>query len=175
MLASLGFLVGEQVEGSSFLFDAQVTGPAINHFQQVPETFWLLLGAFIFFAETSRVQIAWQDPFVADRLFLQKEDHIPGDYNFDPLGLGAKQTEEKLEDRKMRELNNGRLAMVSITAMVTQELVTGLNLILSDEALEQGDLKLMEAACSGKVDEALCSKAYEAAIVAGTVDTFSFP
>jgi hypothetical protein len=27
MLASVGFIVGEQVEGSSFLFDAQVTGP----------------------------------------------------------------------------------------------------------------------------------------------------
>jgi hypothetical protein len=36
MLASLGFIVGEQVEGSSFLFDSQITGPAIGHFQQVP-------------------------------------------------------------------------------------------------------------------------------------------
>lgn len=44
MLAALGFLVGEQVEGSSFLFDSQVTGPAINHFQQVPALFWGLLG-----------------------------------------------------------------------------------------------------------------------------------
>ena len=174
MLASLGFLVGEQVEGSSFLFDAQVTGPAVNHFQQVPETFWVLIGAFIFLVETARVQTAWQDPFQADRLFLQKETHVPGDYNFDPLKLGAKQTEDKLEDRKMRELNNGRLAMVSITAMVAQELVTGLNLILSDEALEQGSLSAMETACSGKVDEALCSKAYEAAIVAGTTANFTF-
>lgn len=57
MLASLGFLVGEQVEGSSFLFDSQVTGPAINHFQQVPAPFWGLLGAFIFYNETQRVNV----------------------------------------------------------------------------------------------------------------------
>merc|ERR1712216_34316 len=45
MLATVGFLVGEQVEGSSFLFDAQVTGPAVNHFQQVPTPFWFAIGA----------------------------------------------------------------------------------------------------------------------------------
>merc|ERR1719247_3440095 len=35
MLAVIGFLVGEKVEGSSFLFDSQVSGPAISHFAQV--------------------------------------------------------------------------------------------------------------------------------------------
>ena len=91
MLAALGFLVGEQVEGSSFLFDAQITGPAIDHFQQVPGIAWGLIGAAIFVAESSRVQIAWQDPFMAAELFLLKPDHIPGDYGFDPLGLSEGQ------------------------------------------------------------------------------------
>merc|ERR1712127_218390 len=36
MLAVIGFFVGEAVEGSSFLFDAQISGPAITHFTQVP-------------------------------------------------------------------------------------------------------------------------------------------
>merc|ERR1712232_1315092 len=43
MLATVGFLVGEAVEGSSFLFDAQITGPAITHLSQVPAPFWILL------------------------------------------------------------------------------------------------------------------------------------
>merc|ERR1711920_743366 len=43
MLAVLGFLVGEKVEGSSFLFDAQVSGPAITHLKQVPIAFWIIL------------------------------------------------------------------------------------------------------------------------------------
>merc|ERR1712084_64255 len=36
MLAAVGFLVGEKVEGSSFLFDSQIRGPAISHLSQVP-------------------------------------------------------------------------------------------------------------------------------------------
>jgi hypothetical protein len=178
MLASLGFLVGEQVEGSGFLFDAQVTGPAINHFQQVPTPFWLVLGAVIFISESQRVQFAWQNPFEADKLFLLKTTHVPGDYAFDPLNLGEFKTAEEMTTLKMKELNNGRLAMVSITAMVVQELVTGLNLLLSDEvdfidfAKDGGGGKAvaaMEAACRGSPDENACAKAFEAAVAAGTV------
>ena len=47
MLATVGFLVGEAVEGSSFLFDAQVSGPAITHLSQVPGPFWIALTAGI--------------------------------------------------------------------------------------------------------------------------------
>lgn len=39
MLAVLGFLAGEAVEGSSFLFDASIQGPAITHLAQVPVHF----------------------------------------------------------------------------------------------------------------------------------------
>jgi hypothetical protein len=43
MLAVLGFLAGEAVEGKSFLWDASVKGPAITHLSQVPPVFWSLL------------------------------------------------------------------------------------------------------------------------------------
>lgn len=175
MLASLGFLVGEQVEGSSFLFDANVTGPAINHFQQVPATFWGLLGASIFVVEASRVQIAWQNPFDADKLFLLKADYTPGDYNFDPLGLAKGKDEAWLNDMKLKEINNGRVAMIAISGMIAQELVNGLNLLPADEVLEMGKsatLELMEKQCAGTPDEAACAKAFEAAeraaVFAGT-------
>uniref|UniRef100_A0A7S0XC12 Chlorophyll a-b binding protein, chloroplastic n=1 Tax=Mantoniella antarctica TaxID=81844 RepID=A0A7S0XC12_9CHLO len=166
MLASLGFLVGEQVEGSGFLFDANVTGPAINHFQQVPATFWGLLGALIFTVEANRVQKAWQNPFQADKLFLLKDDFTPGDYQFDPLKLSAGKDVEWLNDKKLKELNNGRVAMVAISGMIAQELVNGLNLIPADEVLEMGKadaLVAMGAQCAGTVDEAACAKAFEAA------------
>merc|ERR1712071_280510 len=45
MLATIGFLVGEKVEGSSFLFDSQISGPAINHITQVPDGFWAVITA----------------------------------------------------------------------------------------------------------------------------------
>merc|ERR1712094_148346 len=43
------------------------------------------------------------------RLFRIKEDHLPGDLGFDPLGL--KPTNDKdLKNIATKELNNGRLA-----------------------------------------------------------------
>lgn len=168
MLASLGFLVGEQVEGSSFLFDAQVTGPAINHFQQVPLPFWFAIGAVIAIAESTRVQKGWQDPGQSDKLFLLKDGYTPGDLSFDPLGLGAGKSAEELDELRLKELNNGRLAMIAISGMVAQELVDGLNILPADIALElgNGDLEKMERACAGKIDEAACSKAFEASLEA---------
>ena len=57
--------------------------------------------------------------------------------------------------------------MVAITAMVAQELNTGINLIPADEVLgfnvKGAGLKELEAACAGQPDEAACAKAFEAA------------
>merc|ERR1711906_84872 len=145
MLASLGFLVGQQVAG----------------------TFWGLLGAFVFTVEANRVKTAWQNPFDADKLFLMKDDHTPGDYNnFDPLGLSKGKDAEWLNDMKLKEVNNGRVAMVAISGMIAQELVNGLNLIPADEVLEmgkEGALEAMEAQCTDSANEAACAKAFEAA------------
>ena len=170
MLATVGFLVGEQVEGSSFLFDSQVTGPAVNHFQQVPLPFWFAIGAAIAIAESVRVQKGWQDPGQSDKLFLLKDGYQPGDLEFDPLGLGAGKSAEELDELASKELNNGRLAMIAISGMVVQELVDGLNILPADIALElgNGDLAAMERACAGKVDEAACAKAFEASLEAAS-------
>ena len=68
--------------------------------------------------------------------------------------------------RLVMEVNNGRLAMISISGMVAQELVNGLNLIPADEVLEEGRgaaLVQMGKQCAGAVDEAACAKAFEAA------------
>lgn len=62
MLAVIGFFVGEAVEGSSFLFDGQITGPAISHFTQVPDGWDALIVTFIGAAEAQRAQIGWVDP-----------------------------------------------------------------------------------------------------------------
>jgi hypothetical protein len=39
ILATVGFLVGEKVEQSSFLFDCQISRPATTHIYQVPAIF----------------------------------------------------------------------------------------------------------------------------------------
>merc|ERR1719464_856900 len=126
MLAVLGFLVGEAVEGSSFLFDASITGPAISHFPQVPTwadlTAVILIGA----AEATRANLGWLDP--ADSPFdqpgLLKDDYYPGDIGFDPFGIRPEDPEE-LDVMITKELQHGRLAMLAAAGFLAQEAVDG--------------------------------------------------
>merc|ERR1712183_471746 len=130
MLAVIGFFVGEAVEGSSFLFDAQITGPAISHFTQVPDGWDALIVTLIGAAEAQRAQIGWVDP--ADASYDQpgklRDDYYPGDIGFDPLGLKPEDPEE-LDVMITKELQHGRLAMLAAAGFLAQEAVDGKGII----------------------------------------------
>ena len=55
------------------------------------------------------------------------EGYVPGNYNFDPLGLYNKRGDKKAMETA--EIKNGRLAMIAITAFAIQEAVTGLPVV----------------------------------------------
>ena len=126
MLAAIGFLVGEAVEGSSFLFDAQISGPAISHLSQVPPVFWILLTTAIGAAEQKRAEIGWVEPenVPVSQPGLLRDSYIPGDLGFDPLGLKPSDPEE-LRVLQTKELQNGRLAMLAAAGFMAQELTDG--------------------------------------------------
>jgi len=126
MLATLGFLVGEAVEGSSFLFDASIKGPAITHLPQVPAPFWVSLVAAIGYSELQRARIGWVEPknVPVDKPGLLRDDYVPGDIGFDPLGLKPEDPVE-LEALQTKELQNGRLAMIAASGFLAQELANG--------------------------------------------------
>ena len=130
MLAVIGFLVGEKVEGSSFLFDAQISGPAITHITQVPDGFWAVILAFIGGAEAARAEEGWVDPAdcPVDQAGLLKEDYLPGDLKFDPLGLKPEEPEEFMI-MQTKELQHGRLAMLAAAGFLAQEAVDGKGII----------------------------------------------
>jgi hypothetical protein len=130
MLAVIGFFVGEQVEGSSFLFDASIKGPAITHLTQVPSEFWALLTIGIGLAEKFRAQVGWTDPADTpfDRPGLLKEDYSPGDIGFDPLGLTPDDPEE-FKIMATKELQHGRLAMLAAAGFLAQEKADGMGII----------------------------------------------
>ena len=67
MLAILGFLVGEGVEGTPFLL--------------MPKSLAQIIITFIGAAEAQRAQIGWVDPADAsyDKLGFFRDDHYPGD------------------------------------------------------------------------------------------------
>lgn len=126
MLAVLGFLVGEKVEGSSFLFDASISGPAITHIPQVPNGFWIGLIIAIGAAEQFRAEKGWVDPSdtPVDSPGQLLADYTPGDLGFDPLGLKPEDPEEFFE-MQTKELQNGRLAMLAAAGFLAQEAVDG--------------------------------------------------
>ena len=130
MLAVIGFFVGEQVEGSSFLFDASISGPAITHITQVPDGFWAVIIAFIGAAEASRAEAGWVDPSdcPVDQPGLLRDDYMPGDLKFDPLGLKPEDAEE-FEIMQTKELQHGRLAMLAAAGFLAQEAVDGQGII----------------------------------------------
>jgi len=130
MLASVGFLVGEKVEGSSFLFDAQITGPAITHLAQVPALFWVLLTIAIGASEQKRAEIGWVEPenVPVGQAGLLRDTYIPGNLGFDPLGLMPEDPEE-FAIMQTKELQNGRLAMLAAAGFMAQELADGKGII----------------------------------------------
>ena len=130
MLATVGFLVGEQVEGSSFLFDASIHGPAISHIAQVPPVFLTLLLSSIAKAEVVRAKRGWVEPknVPFDKPGLLRENYIPGNLGFDPLGLKPKDPEQ-FAIMQTKELQNGRLAMIAAAGFMAQELVDGQGIV----------------------------------------------
>ena len=70
------------------------------------------------------MQKGWADPFTSD-LFTLRDDYVPGEIGFDPLGLCPDASDELYLDYKLKELSHGRLAMVATAWFVCKELLTG--------------------------------------------------
>ena len=124
MLASLGFLVGEQFHP---LFGGDIDAPSLVAFQATPlQAWWVAVSLAIGAVEVVSGSInSFKKP--EDGLWELKDDHVIGDLGFDPLGLMPADAEEAKE-MKTKEIMNGRLAMLAISGMVAQEWTTGLKL-----------------------------------------------
>lgn len=128
MLGALGMLVQEFFHP---LFGGEYVGPAVFHFQEVATkegaNWWYIPLLLISFAEADHIKRAYETPAMLREqgkvLAGIREDHMPGDLGFDPLGLAAKMDEEEFLEKQNKELNNGRLAMIGWAGIVSQELV----------------------------------------------------
>jgi hypothetical protein len=124
MLAALGIVVAEQFHP---LFGGDIDVPAYIAFQQTPlQKFWIYVAAAIAIPELYSTRF-FNEPagaYQASDTWTMKEDRIPGDLGFDPLGLKPKGEKEFLEMQN-KEILNGRLAMIATAGMIIQELYTG--------------------------------------------------
>ena len=130
MLAVVGFFVGEAVEGSSFLFDASIKGPAITHLTQVPFFFWLSFTVAIAGAETRRAEAGFVSPAETPvtQAGLMRLDYTSGDLGFDPLGLKPEDPEE-FKEMATKELQHGRVAMLAAAGFLAQEATDGQGIV----------------------------------------------
>lgn len=87
------------------------------HFFQDNPIFVVPSLALMFVSEFSSMVYGWEDPSV--KPFTLKEDYQPGDLKF-KLGV----SEDSMGTEMDKELNNGRLAMLGVLGMMSQELVT---------------------------------------------------
>lgn len=78
----------------------------------MPVEVWSQIAIFVAIVEGLRSQIIF------------KPDAVPGDHGFDPLGFKPKSS-QAMKEMQLKELKNGRLAMVAITGIVAQGLITG--------------------------------------------------
>mmetsp|Transcript_13404 Transcript_13404/g.21921 ORF Transcript_13404/g.21921 Transcript_13404/m.21921 type:complete len:278 (+) Transcript_13404:90-923(+) len=123
MLSALGFLTAESFHP---LFGGDITGPAIDHFQQIDDKypgFWKALLFSISLFESYRSTYGWSDPTKGGGIFTLKDEYVPGDIGFDPLNLLEGKSAEEIAELKNKELNNGRLAMISLAGIIAQELI----------------------------------------------------
>lgn len=81
--------------------------------------FWELVLLAIGTAEAQRISAGWNS-LSAPAVKQMKEEYEPGQLGFDPLGLYPAEEAEQLELRT-KELNNGRLAMISVLGFAAQE------------------------------------------------------
>jgi hypothetical protein len=114
MLAVAGFVVPEfvRVPGEAYSFAAIPN--VIDAHDALPQAM-IQIFAWISFVE------AVSFPALAN---MNEFDRVPGDFGFDPLKLYPKDA-AKQEQMQLKELKNGRLAMVAIGGMVTGSAITG--------------------------------------------------
>ena len=97
--------------------------PGINELSHQDLTFQLTLLGVFGVSEFCQLLKAYKYPYKTSEWYKLKDDHVPGDYNFDPLNLSNKISFGKVTAKNI-ELVNGRLAMLAAFGMLVQELLT---------------------------------------------------
>eukprot|EP00526_Cylindrotheca_closterium_P021068 CAMPEP_0113601076 /NCGR_PEP_ID=MMETSP0017_2-20120614/41_1 /TAXON_ID=2856 /ORGANISM="Cylindrotheca closterium" /LENGTH=201 /DNA_ID=CAMNT_0000509355 /DNA_START=53 /DNA_END=658 /DNA_ORIENTATION=+ /assembly_acc=CAM_ASM_000147 len=116
MLATVGFVVQEfiTIPGYAHVEDSNL-GPTTVGISAMMQ---IVVGMGIIEWKTNKGKITMENMF-------EDPERVPGDLGFDPLGYTKKMSAEEMEVMQLKELNNGRLAMLAIGGMIHHNWVTG--------------------------------------------------
>lgn len=116
MLATVGFVAEQYVTipGYEHVDDANLAPSVVGVSAMLQIVFWM--GVLEFWTNKGNVTM--------ETMFLDP-GREPGNLGFDPMGLAKGKSEEEMNDMKLKEIMNGRLAMFAIGGMIHHNWVTG--------------------------------------------------
>lgn len=116
MLAVAGFVVQQFITIPGYTHvDDSTLGPSV-----VGLSAMLQIVAFIGYLEwvTNNGNVTMENMF-------NDPARVPGVFGFDPMGLGKSKSPEQYKDYELKEITNGRLAMLAIGGMIHHNWITG--------------------------------------------------
>lgn len=142
MLASVGWVTSEELQGAiarrlglpDDLAPGELAPSLINGgLGNLPQWFLPLVFLVSAWIELAPGQVANRDELL--RYKVAEGERVPGDLKFDPLALrptleGMGYPLKRLHNA---EVKHGRAAMIAITAFVSQEFLTGVDVLTEDE------------------------------------------
>ena len=143
MLAAVGWPASERLQpylakslGAPDLLAASGKAPSLLNggLENINPAFFLGILAFTGFVETQ----------VLTKM-KKRENRVPGDLGFDPLGFSKNADEATKRDYALKELQNGRLAMLAIVGYVAEEFVTKFSVLQETPVLDKAVEKALGA------------------------------
>mmetsp|Transcript_5062 Transcript_5062/g.10215 ORF Transcript_5062/g.10215 Transcript_5062/m.10215 type:complete len:169 (+) Transcript_5062:734-1240(+) len=116
MLATLGFVAQQYISlpGLPHIADSNLGPTAVGAGPMLQIVLWM----GVLEVWTNKGNITMETMF-------EDPDRVPGAFGFDPMGLAVGKSEEEMEEMQLKELKNGRLAMLAIGGMIHHNWVTG--------------------------------------------------
>jgi len=116
MLATLGFVAQQYLTlpGYTHVDDSNLAPEAVGVSAMLQIVCWM--GVLEFWSNKGNVTMEsmFSDP-----------DRVPGDLGFDPMGFAVGKSQDEKDAMALKELKNGRLAMLAIGGMIHHNWVTG--------------------------------------------------
>lgn len=116
MLATLGFVAQEYITlpGYAHVDDSNLAPQVVGASAMLQIVVWM--GVLEFWTNKGNVtmETMFEDP-----------DRVPGNLGFDPMGFSVGKSQDEKDAMALKEIKNGRLAMLAIGGMIHHNWITG--------------------------------------------------